>query len=82
MFWMRAYHPLLGKVGGGWVLEISSFLGPKWHSPIGSMPFHKAQPPIPLALVKHVHGTRWNNVFISFYVNTTPIYRLREKNIF
>ncbi len=34
---------LLGQVGGGWALEISSFLGPKWHSPIGSMPFHRAQ---------------------------------------
>jgi hypothetical protein len=42
MFWMRAYL-LLGQVGGGWALEISSFLGPKWHSPIGSMPFHRAQ---------------------------------------
>jgi hypothetical protein len=31
MFWMRAYL-LLGQVGGGWALEISSFLGPKWHS--------------------------------------------------
>jgi hypothetical protein len=30
MFWMRAY-PLLGQVGGGWALEIYSFLGPKWH---------------------------------------------------
>ncbi len=30
MFWMRAY-PLQGKVGGGWALEFSSFLGPvKW----------------------------------------------------
>ncbi len=35
MFWMRAY-PLLGQVEGG-------FLGPKWHSPIGSMSFHRAQ---------------------------------------
>jgi hypothetical protein len=35
MFRMRAY-PLLGQVGGG-------FLDPKWHSPIGSMPFHRAQ---------------------------------------
>jgi hypothetical protein len=34
-------YPLLGQVGGGWALEISSFLGPKWHSPIGSMPFHR-----------------------------------------
>jgi hypothetical protein len=30
MFWMRAYT-LLGQVRGGWALEISSFLGPKWH---------------------------------------------------
>jgi hypothetical protein len=37
MFWMRAF-PLPGQVGGGWALEISSFLGPKWHSPISSMP--------------------------------------------
>jgi hypothetical protein len=26
-------QPLLGQVGGGWALEITSFLGPKWHSP-------------------------------------------------
>ncbi len=42
MFWMRAY-PLFGQLGGGWALEILSFLGPKWHSPTGSMPFHMAQ---------------------------------------
>jgi hypothetical protein len=42
MFGMCAY-PLLGQVGGGWALEFSSFLGPKWHSPIGSMPFHMVQ---------------------------------------
>ncbi len=42
MFGMRAYQ-LIGQVGGGWALEISSFLGPKWHSPIGSMSFHRAQ---------------------------------------
>jgi hypothetical protein len=42
MFWMCAY-PLLGQVGGDWALEFSSFLGPKWHSPIGFMPFHRAQ---------------------------------------
>ncbi len=42
MFWMRAY-PLVGEVGGGWALEFSSFLGPKWHSLIGLMPFHRAQ---------------------------------------
>jgi hypothetical protein len=42
MFWICAY-PLLGEVGGGWTLEFFSFLGPKWHSPIGLMPFHRAQ---------------------------------------
>ncbi len=42
MFWMCAY-PLLGQVGGGWAQEILIFLGPKWRSPIDSMPFHKAQ---------------------------------------
>ncbi len=29
-----------GRGLGPWILE---FLGPKWHSPIGSMPFHRAQ---------------------------------------
>jgi hypothetical protein len=28
MFWMRV-SPLLGLVGGGWALEISSFFGPQ-----------------------------------------------------
>ncbi len=42
MFWMRAY-PLLGQVGGGGALEFSRFLGPKWHSPIRSMPFYRDQ---------------------------------------
>jgi hypothetical protein len=38
MFWMCAW-----EVGGGWALEFSSFLGPKWPLPIGSLPFHRAQ---------------------------------------
>ncbi len=38
MFFMRA-DTLRGQVGGGWALEIPSFLGPKCHSPISSMPF-------------------------------------------
>ncbi len=42
IFWMCAY-PLLWQMGGGWALEISSFLGPKWDSPIGPMPFYRAQ---------------------------------------
>jgi hypothetical protein len=41
MFWMLAY-PLFGQAGGGWALEFSGFWDPKWHSPIGSMPFHRA----------------------------------------
>ncbi len=41
-FLMRA-DPLLWKVGGGWPLEISTFLGPKWHSSKSTMPFHRAQ---------------------------------------
>ena len=39
MFLMRAY-PLRGKVGGGWALEFSSFLGPvKWHRADRRVPF-------------------------------------------
>ena len=34
---------ILGQVGGGWAMEISSFLGPKWQWPICSMSFHRAQ---------------------------------------
>jgi hypothetical protein len=36
---------LLGQVGGRWVLEISTLLGPKakWHSAKSLMPFHKAK---------------------------------------
>jgi hypothetical protein len=34
---------LLGQLGGVWALEIVTFLGPKWHSPDGSRPFHRAQ---------------------------------------
>jgi hypothetical protein len=41
-FWC-VKNPLHRQVGGGWALEISTFLGPKWHSPTGSMPFHRAQ---------------------------------------
>ncbi len=42
MFWMRAY-PLRREEVGGRTLEFSSFLGPKWHSSVSSMPFHRAQ---------------------------------------
>ncbi len=39
MLLMRT-SPLLGQVGEGWALEIFTFLGPKWHSPDGLLPFH------------------------------------------
>jgi hypothetical protein len=42
----RSYTPSAGHAGRiGEVLSCinSSFLGPKWHSPIRSMPFHRAQ---------------------------------------
>jgi hypothetical protein len=63
MFWMLAY-PLLGEVGGGLALEFLSFLGPKWHTPIFSMPFQRAQKtlefqgpaPYLLALVMDMHA--------------------------
>jgi hypothetical protein len=39
MFLMRA-DPLRGQVGGGWALEIESFLGPvKWHRADRRVPF-------------------------------------------
>jgi hypothetical protein len=39
MFLMRA-DPLRGRVGGGWALEIETFLGPvKWHWAIRRVPF-------------------------------------------
>ncbi len=37
MLLMRA-NSLLGQVGGGWALEILSFLGRKWHSPTSCRP--------------------------------------------
>ncbi len=42
IFLMRA-NQLLAQAGGGWALEISTFLVSKWHSPNGLMPFHRAQ---------------------------------------
>jgi hypothetical protein len=39
MFWMRAY-PLRGQAGGGWALEIKSFLGAvKWYQADRRVPF-------------------------------------------
>ncbi len=56
MFLMRA-DALRGKLGGGWALEISSFLGPKWHSPIGSIPFHRTQKTLEFQGPIPMHGT-------------------------
>jgi hypothetical protein len=36
-------NPLLGQMGGGWALEISTYLSFKWNLPKDSMPFHRAQ---------------------------------------
>jgi hypothetical protein len=39
MFLMSA-DPLRGQVGGGWALEIETFLGPvKWHRAVWRVPF-------------------------------------------
>jgi hypothetical protein len=39
MFLMRA-DPLRGQAGGGWALEIDTFLGPvKWHRAVWRVPF-------------------------------------------
>jgi hypothetical protein len=44
MFLMRA-DTLRGQVGGGWALEISSFLGPvKWHRADRRVPFSHLGP--------------------------------------
>ncbi len=56
---------ILGEVGGGWALEFLSFFGPKWHSPISTMPIHRAQKtqefqgsPLPLPLVTDMHASK------------------------
>ncbi len=47
MFWMRAIPCISNTRSSGRGLGPVNleFLGPKWHSPIRSMPFHRAQPP-------------------------------------
>ena len=52
---LRRANALLGQVGGGWALEISTFLGPKWHSPKGSMLFHRAQ----IAMLMSCSWVKW-----------------------
>jgi hypothetical protein len=60
---LKHAYLLLVQVGGGWALEFSSFLDPKWHSPIGSMPFHRAQKlsnsrALPIALIMDMHASK------------------------
>jgi hypothetical protein len=64
MFLMPAY-PLLRQVGGGWALELSSFLGPKWHS--HSVQCHFTEPkklsnaraqPFPTCPVLDMHASK------------------------
>ncbi len=73
MFWMGAYT-LLGEVGGGWALEFPNFLVPKWNSPIGSFPFHRAQKisgipgpnPLPLPQVMYMYRMFRGSSFKEF----------------
>jgi hypothetical protein len=71
-------HPLLGQAGGGWALEILTFLGPKWNSPIGSMPFHRAQKksrfPGPSS---RCHFTGLNPLPLALVMDAARIKRLR-----
>jgi hypothetical protein len=63
------------QVGEVWALETSSFLGPKWHSPIGSMPCYRTkstldfQGPTPSHLPQQNHNARGriNHRFINIY---------------
>ncbi len=66
MFLMQP-DPQLGQVGGGgWALETSIYLGPKWYSPNGSMTFNRAQKtldfqgqtPLSLAPVMDLHASK------------------------
>jgi hypothetical protein len=59
MFWMPAYS-LEGQVGGGWALEIESFLSAvKWHRadrrvPFGAQKARDFQGPTPLPLAQEM----------------------------
>ncbi len=55
MILMRA-DPLRGQMGGGWTLEIETFLGPvKWHRAVRRVPF--PSPPPPPSAVKFSYRT-------------------------
>ncbi len=60
MIWMQEIHNE-GRLKE-WALQVETFLGTKWHSPIGSMPFHRNQKtldfqgPTPSHLPKYSNG--------------------------
>jgi hypothetical protein len=57
MFMMRA-DPLRGQVGGGWALEIETFLGPaKWRRAVRRVPFGAQQDGFECATVYTKTGT-------------------------
>jgi hypothetical protein len=72
MFWMRAYL-LRGQVGGGWALDIASFLGPvKWHQadrrvPFGAQKTRDFQPPptCPRNRYARIHcAPKWSKIMM------------------
>ncbi len=78
--------PLRGQVKWGWTLEIETFLGPvKWHSPLGSMPFHSGQKksrfsraqPSPIALVMDLPSPKalHTGPFKSFFLCCISVWR-------
>jgi hypothetical protein len=62
MLLMRA-DALRGQVGGGWVLEIETFLSPvKWHRAVRRVPFGAQKGEISRALKKIAFfGPKWNS---------------------
>ncbi len=58
-------NPLRGQVGGGWAMEIETFLGPvKWHRTVRRVPFgaqkcrFPGSNPLPLVLVMDLHTSK------------------------
>ncbi len=68
MFWMRA-NPLQGEVGGGWALELPSFLGPvKWHRADRRVPFG--------AQVMDMHASKTLCTGHRCFMHTSPLVTL------
>jgi hypothetical protein len=73
MFWMRAY-PLRGQVGGGWFLEIESFLGPEVASALCCCTAVPGSKP-----ARHAYlGLAWCNLFAQMQESRTGT-QLRKK---